>query len=289
MANRLPRARTLKGTPSLAVYEKGDGRPDETPLVLVHDATLRADDWENIHPRLATRYRVIAYDLRGHGRSGRATDYGLAAHAADLERILREVAKAPAIVVAHGLGATAALVVAARAGALVRGVVLEDPLLARFGTGWQAEVDAALAAALAKAGDPAGFKIAVSRLPLGAPGPRGERTVGDIRGFYAAERLLEYYAALDPGCVAALRAQADDAAGRALVAESLDAARVPLLVLAADPRHGSALAEGEAERLATRDGLKVVRFPGISHRIHGTRPEPFLEPLEPFLRAHRAR
>ena len=66
--------------------------------VQTHGATLRSEDWENIHPRLATRYRVIAYDQRGHGKSGRAADYSLDALAGDLVHVLRDVVKAPAIV-----------------------------------------------------------------------------------------------------------------------------------------------------------------------------------------------
>ena len=34
--------------------------------------------------------------------------------------------------------------------------------------------------------------------------------------------------------------------------------------------------------------LTVKRFPGTGHVIHGYRPEPFLEALEPFLRRVRA-
>jgi len=70
---------------------------------------------------------------------------------------------------------------------------------------------------------------------------------------------------------------------------ALDAAvpAVPTLLLAADPKE-SALAPGEAERIAAREGVQLQRFPGQGHRIHGLRPELFLEALEPFLRAHRA-
>ena len=150
MPNRLPRSRTLKGDPKLVYYDKGEGRPGETPLVLVHGATLRSEDWENIHPRLATRYRVIAYDQRGHGKSGRAADYSLDALAGDLVHVLRDVVKAPAIVIAHSLGAAAAVVAAVRAPELVKGLVLEDPYLGSFGTGWRDDSYRLLRAALEK-------------------------------------------------------------------------------------------------------------------------------------------
>jgi pimeloyl-ACP methyl ester carboxylesterase len=49
------------------------------------------------------------------------------------------------------------------------------------------------------------------------------------------------------------------------------------------------LKEGEAEALVRKwPDAQLVKFPGVGHRIHGLRPEPFLEALEPFLRKARA-
>ena len=39
------------------------------PVVLLHGITLRHDVWAPQFHQLADRYRVIAVDLRGHGRS----------------------------------------------------------------------------------------------------------------------------------------------------------------------------------------------------------------------------
>src|SRR5712692_4538131 len=120
MPKRLPRARTLKGQPKLSYYDSGGGLPGEPPILLIHASLYRSEDWENIFPRLATRYRVVSYDQRGHGRSERAPDYELRAFADDALRVLREVVKAPAVVVGHSLGAITALVAAAEAPDLVR-------------------------------------------------------------------------------------------------------------------------------------------------------------------------
>jgi len=112
MPKRLPRARTLKGEPKLSYYDSGGGLPGEPPILLIHASLYRSEDWENIFPRLATRYRVVSYDQRGHGRSERASDYELRAFVDDALRILREVVKAPAVVIGHSLGALAALIAA---------------------------------------------------------------------------------------------------------------------------------------------------------------------------------
>src|SRR5438874_9350225 len=118
---RRPRARTLKGEPKIAHYDSGGGAPGEPPIVLLHQSLARSEDWENIFPRLATRYRAIAYDARGYGKSGRAQDYSLRAFADDALRILREIAKEPSVLIGHSLVARADLVAADVEHALVRG------------------------------------------------------------------------------------------------------------------------------------------------------------------------
>src|SRR5580765_3663856 len=129
MPKRLPRARTLKGDPKLAHYDSGTEVAGEPPILLLHQSLARSEDWENIFPRLATRYRTVAYDARGHGKSGRAPDYSLRGFADDALRMLREIVKEPALIVGHSLGALAGLIAAADAPELVRGLVLEDPAL----------------------------------------------------------------------------------------------------------------------------------------------------------------
>ena len=282
MPKRMPRSRTLKGDPKLVYYDSGGGVAGEPPLVLLHGVTLRAEDWENIFPRLATRYRVIAYDARGHGKSGRAEKYGPGDFADDLVRVLRELAQRPAILVGHSLGAQTALIVADRDPALVRGVVLEDPPLGPMTDARRAYLDA-IAAALAEKDDPKAFRSAVARIPLMDRGPRGERTIGEVRGFYSPERMTTYFSALDPHVIE--RRPTPDADGRA----ALDNARpsCPALVLVADQKVGGMLNEDGVARLQALPDAKVMRFPGVGHRIHGLRPEPFLEALEPFLRRVR--
>ncbi|MGH2378489.1 MAG: alpha/beta fold hydrolase [Candidatus Limnocylindria bacterium] len=292
MPKRMPRSRTLKGDPKLVYYDtakasgEGSGVAGEPPIVLAHGATLRAEDWENIFPRLATRYRVVAYDARGHGKSGRAASYALDDLARDLVRVLREVAKAPAIVIGHSIGGATALVAAAREPSLVRGLVLEDPWLSQYrDTKWRADHYRRLRAAMEQREDPKAFARALSTLPLPEPGPRGERTVGEVRGFYSVERLVTYYKDADPAFLDALVTR--DEAGTVAIAEAARSVRCPLLLLASGV--GSALAEGEADRIAAAaPDAKVMRFPGVGHRIHGLRPEPVLEAIEPFLRRVRA-
>jgi pimeloyl-ACP methyl ester carboxylesterase len=285
MPKRLPRARTLKGDPKLAYYDSGGGAPGEPPIVLLHGATFRAEDWENIFPRLATRYRVIAYDARGHGKSGRAASYAIDALADDLLRVIDTVAGGPAIVIGHSLGAATALVAAAQRPAAIRALVLEEPVVDNWDRDWRAQYYKNVRAALDTSAEPSSFKRAVAALPLPARGPRGERTVGEVRGFYAADRLATYYRDVDPAFVEQFGHATPDGHQRVVSAVP----PMPTLLLAAHPADGSALKDGEAEALVTRwPDAQLVKFPGVGHRIHGLRPEPFLEALEPFLRKARA-
>jgi pimeloyl-ACP methyl ester carboxylesterase len=283
MPKRLPRARTLKGEPKLAHYDSGTEVSGEPPIVLLHQSLARSEDWENIFPRLATRYRTIAYDARGHGRSGRSPDYSLRAFADDALRILREIAKEPAVLIGHSLGALVALVTAGDAPELVRGLVLEDPALG-YPKAWDAAQYAALREGIASA-EPVALAKAVSKQPLPSPGPRGERTYGELRGFFAAERVVTYFRDVDPAFIDAR--VAGDGPAAALITDALAKVKAPVLVLAGEPRLGGAVDDPAEWRLKKLPDVTVKRFPGSGHLLHGFRPEQFIENIEPFLRKLR--
>lgn len=83
------------------------GPPDAPVLVLVHGLGLSTESWGDVPERLADRYRVVAYDLRGHAQSGdaRSGGYALESHGRDLECVLSAVAADGDVVVAvHSLG-----------------------------------------------------------------------------------------------------------------------------------------------------------------------------------------
>ena len=54
------------------------------PVVLVHGITESAASFEPVAQRLAASHEVITLDLRGHGESGKADTYDLAAMASDV-------------------------------------------------------------------------------------------------------------------------------------------------------------------------------------------------------------
>lgn len=95
------------GTP-LHVMEFGS-RDAPATVVLVHGWTCALKIWTPVIRALACdEIRVVAYDLRGHARSGRPeeADYSIDAHAEDLDAVLRAMVPEGqrAVVAGHSLG-----------------------------------------------------------------------------------------------------------------------------------------------------------------------------------------
>lgn len=90
------------------------------PVVLLHGQGGRGDAWDLQIAALAPRFRVVAPDLRGHGDGppvgGPAT---MAALAADVAQVIRDMSAGPCAVVGHSLGGMVALQLALDAPALV--------------------------------------------------------------------------------------------------------------------------------------------------------------------------
>jgi pimeloyl-ACP methyl ester carboxylesterase len=117
------RALDRDGT-KLAYQESGAGDP---PFVFVHgwtcDHTSFAPQVEHFEPT----HRVLAVDLRGHGRSDAPEqEYTIPGFADDVAWLCREVGVDAAIFVGHSMGGTVVLELAARHPELVTAVVMID-------------------------------------------------------------------------------------------------------------------------------------------------------------------
>ena len=81
------------------------GAADAQPLVLLHGITLRSEIWTYQLRDLAARFRVIALDQRGHGRSRAGSDgYSLALLGDDTAAVLEALDLRDAILVGHSMG-----------------------------------------------------------------------------------------------------------------------------------------------------------------------------------------
>ncbi|MCP2333935.1 alpha/beta fold hydrolase [Actinoalloteichus caeruleus] len=229
--------RHVEGSPRLVVRDHG-GQRTGRDIVLLHGFGGNALNWEAFVPLLTSRHRVVACDLRCHGRSGDGA-WDWEALVDDVDRVVADLGAERPVVVGHSLGGAVATLWAGHhpeaAGAVnidgFRGVETEerhylgidpDELAARL-----AELSAdfaAQAAALAEPLQPEAVEAARAQ----------HRTAGGDRAVEAFDRGLAVRDGLtvarpDPGTVAAFRtwmAALD-------LTEPLAAARCPVLVLTA--------------------------------------------------------
>jgi 3-oxoadipate enol-lactonase len=113
------------GDVTLNYVERGAG----PPVVLVHGFACGWRMWRSQLRALGARFRTIAYDQRGHGRSSAPDDaaaYGEAIMADDLAALIGGLGAAPAHVVGLSLGGAVALQAAVRHPALLASLTVAD-------------------------------------------------------------------------------------------------------------------------------------------------------------------
>lgn len=96
-------------------------------LLLHHGLASSSHIWDLMLPRLSRTFRVVAYDARGHGLSGKpSSGYGFDRTVGDAEAAIRATGLRRPVVVGHSWGALVALALAARRPRTVSGAVLVD-------------------------------------------------------------------------------------------------------------------------------------------------------------------
>jgi len=101
--------------------ETGQGRP----VLLIHGLGMSTRDWEMQTAFFSKDYRVITFDLRGHGRSEKpAGPYSIASFGSDTAALIRSLEAAPAHVVGISLGGVIAFQLAVSAPELVKTMVI---------------------------------------------------------------------------------------------------------------------------------------------------------------------
>jgi pimeloyl-ACP methyl ester carboxylesterase len=101
---------------------------DGPPVLALHGAAAHAHWWDPVAPRLAPRFRVVALDWRGHGRSAwpRPPAYRTEDFAADLRGVIDRLGLEDVVVAGHSMGGHAALAFAAWHPARVGRLVVLD-------------------------------------------------------------------------------------------------------------------------------------------------------------------
>jgi len=123
----MPRVREYSvdtGDLRLSVREHPGGSP---PILALHGLASNARWWDLVAARLSPRWRVLAPDLRGHGRSERPeAGYSFAEVVEDLRGLVEATSLDRVIVAGHSWGASVALWFAAALPEHVLGCVCVD-------------------------------------------------------------------------------------------------------------------------------------------------------------------
>ena len=113
MAPALPPSKTLivHGHDGTRLHTEVFGRNDGYPIVLAHGITCSLQVWREQITDLSRDFRVIAYDHRGHGRSGvpQSSAYSLDRLASDLDSVLAAALRPGerAVIAGHSMGGIA--------------------------------------------------------------------------------------------------------------------------------------------------------------------------------------
>ncbi|MBS1845335.1 MAG: alpha/beta hydrolase [Actinobacteria bacterium] len=100
--------------------------------VMVHGARAHAGWWAAVAAGLVEAgHRVVAFDLSGHGDSGRRSEYSADLWADELAEVIVEVAGGCATVIGHSMGGWVTIACAARRPEQVRSVILLDSAVRR--------------------------------------------------------------------------------------------------------------------------------------------------------------
>ncbi len=247
--------------------DHGSGSPT---VLLLHGLGANGASWGPFVDRLRTRFpgRIVVPDLRGHGRSLHATNYGYGQHAADVAELL--AADESVYVVGHSMGGLIGLALATGwFGVTVRGVLA-------FGTKL-AFTEAQLAKLSAQAQAPA--RLFKTRSEAAARFLK----VSGLEGLCPPESAV-----IDVSITALDGGYALSADPRTVMAVGPNFA-----VLFAAARCPVVLACGSGDPMVTVQELKVfdpdaVEFAGLHHNAHVEAPDAVICLLEDKLLRNKA-
>jgi pimeloyl-ACP methyl ester carboxylesterase len=256
---------------------------DGPAVVLVHGITSDSSTWEQVGPRLAERYTVLAPDLLGHGSSAKPRgDYSLGAYASGIRDMMVALDVEQATFVGHSLGGGVAMQLAyqfpERCGRLVLvssgGLGRELSPLLRAATlpGSEFVLPLLASAGLMDLGRSVGRflgRIGLRPATDVAEVARGHASLSDAAARAAFVHTLR--ASVDAG------GQRVDARDRLYLAEE-----VPFLIVWGERDRIIPLEHGlDAHRLVPESRLEL--FPAAGHWPHLDDPDAFVDVLTDFI------
>ncbi|MEV6975408.1 alpha/beta hydrolase [Kitasatospora sp. NPDC093806] len=267
------------------------GQPGAPTIVLAHGWTCSTVFWAPVIHRLADRYRVVAYDQRGHGRSEvppSRVRYSTRALAEDLSAVLARVVPAGerAVLAGHSMGGMTIMAAAARP------EVLERVAAAVLVSTGPADLVAELRVLPELVRSPGlrrfvHRRILRSRLPLGPVTALGRAALGyGIMGPGTPVERTEAAVRLVHACPAAVRANWARVLERLDVRAGLARLTVPTAVVvgAEDRLTPPVLAHRMVAALADPQGLLLL--PGVGHMAPIEQPAAVAAEIDRLAAAH---
>ncbi len=132
---------------------------DEGPIVLaIHGMTSSRKSWERLANHLSSRFRVVAYDQRGHGDSATVTGpMSLARGVRDAQNVLTALGEPVDVLAGHSWGGAVAILAGAQLP--VARVAAIDPMIRQVEASWYEEYLEELGELFALVGDERDAKV----------------------------------------------------------------------------------------------------------------------------------
>lgn len=261
-------ARASGSGADLYVEEAGEG----VPVLCLHTAGADARQYGALlaDADLASRCRIVAFDMPFHGRTMPPLDWDGGSYTLDAATYLAWVVAAletvigePAILVGCSMGAAIALVAAAERPDLLRGVIALEPPLRSPG-----RRNPYLAHAAVSGG---AHNAAYVRGLMSPLGPVGHR-----------RRAAWIYAQGGPGVYTGDLAFYSDEFDGHVIGPRIDTGRVPVTLMTGEYDYSATVADGEALS-ALIPGSRFVPMPGLGHFPMSEHPDLFRTHFVPEL------
>ncbi|MFD6442851.1 alpha/beta fold hydrolase [Peribacillus sp. NPDC060186] len=102
------------------------GEPSAPPLVALHALGKSAESWDQVAAILGEKYRVLALDQRGHGGSGRTSDYSFELMCDDLLHFANAMNLERFTLIGHSMGGTVSYLFSETFPSRIERLIVED-------------------------------------------------------------------------------------------------------------------------------------------------------------------
>lgn len=124
MAQTLSQKNIVLGKDTVSYYDNGEGG---TTLFFIHGSFIDKDYWKEQLSFFSDKYRVIAVDLAGHGKSTHhRTNWTIKQYGQDIAKIIKKLSLKNIILIGHSIGADIMLETVSKSTDHIVGIVAID-------------------------------------------------------------------------------------------------------------------------------------------------------------------